>query len=63
MDERTDRAWNAGWTAHFAGKLPTDNPHKLATAEREALAWVRGYNRARTERRRANQAMAQGLTP
>ena len=41
-----------GADAYRAGKSGRDNPYRMSTAEARCIAWIRGYNMARTERAR-----------
>lgn len=41
-----------GVMAYQSGASGRDNPYRMATDELQCIAWIRGYNMARTERAR-----------
>lgn len=58
-ETKTELRQREGYAAHFAGSAPTDNPYPWSQQD-ECLAWIRGYNMARTDHAIANRAKADG---
>ena len=41
-----------GYDAYLRGTSPTKNPYRMAANAQLCMAWIRGFNWARTERAR-----------
>jgi hypothetical protein len=49
-------AQTLGQQAYSAGMSGRDNPYRMSTDELLCIAWIRGFNAARTERAREIEA-------
>lgn len=49
-------AQTLGQQAYMAGVSGRDNPYRMADAELLCVAWIRGFNAARTDRAREIEA-------